>query len=551
MQGLHPARQPRSPKPLTPLAITARHSATVAGWTLVSRITGLLRVVVMGSLLGPTSFANAFQAGYFVPHLLFMLIAGPVLAMVLVPALVRAVSAAGLLGARELLARVAGWLLAVSAIGAGLLMLLSPAVAWTLTFGIADPAQHARALLLTTLLVLFVAPQVPLYTLAHLGMAAQQARGRFVLAAGAPTVEHLVLIVTVALAGLCYRGELTAEQVPAGLVVLLGLGSTLAVALHTAVQYAGARRVGLPVRLPVRRRPGPDPQVCLITRRLVRSLGVAGWPAAGMYVVSALASPVSGGVFVVQLAHTMVYSLSFVGARAVSVAALPALSHAASCGDRSTFGSAWRRGLSYAIIASLPLLVLLALLATPTAIVLTGAQLRHVALTGPLSTCLVVAAVAQLVGGMHDIGRQALFARLDDRVPRRASQAAFGVTVVIASASLLLPVTGARLIWLMLAGLAGEVVAAAVVLTALRRAIHPERFLEPRPLLAALLAALALVPVAGTVGWVQQADHSGRLAELSLLLTGGVSALGVYLLAFRLAARRLGGIKGKGLSVWL
>ncbi len=33
---------------------TARNSATVAGWTLVSRVTGLLRVVVIGAVLGPT-----------------------------------------------------------------------------------------------------------------------------------------------------------------------------------------------------------------------------------------------------------------------------------------------------------------------------------------------------------------------------------------------------------------------------------------------------------------------------------------------------------------
>ncbi|MGH7745504.1 MAG: hypothetical protein ACREQ5_12045, partial [Candidatus Dormibacteria bacterium] len=74
----------------TPVA-TARNSATVAGWTLFSRATGLLRVVVIGAVLGPTYFANCFQAGYVVPSIVFTLIAGPVLAMVLVPAVVRAI----------------------------------------------------------------------------------------------------------------------------------------------------------------------------------------------------------------------------------------------------------------------------------------------------------------------------------------------------------------------------------------------------------------------------------------------------------------------------
>src|SRR5690606_12954626 len=67
----------------------ARDSATVAGWTLVSRVTGLLRILTIGAVLGPTYFANIFQAAYVLPSLIYTLIAGPVLAMVVVPGLVR------------------------------------------------------------------------------------------------------------------------------------------------------------------------------------------------------------------------------------------------------------------------------------------------------------------------------------------------------------------------------------------------------------------------------------------------------------------------------
>ncbi|MGH3990596.1 MAG: lipid II flippase MurJ, partial [Pseudonocardiaceae bacterium] len=227
---------------------TARDSATVAGWTLISRATGLLRVVAIGAVLGPTYFANAFQAGYVVPNLVFTLIAGPVLAMVLVPGVVRAVGAGGLSRAREVFGRVSGWLLAVSAGIVALLMVLAPAVAWALTFGIPDPAQRARGLWLTTLLVLLVAPQVLLYTMLHLGMAAQQARGRFALAAGAPAVENIILILTVMLAGWYYGTGLDVDNVSAELVIVLGLGSTAAVAVHAVVQLFGTARAGMLTR---------------------------------------------------------------------------------------------------------------------------------------------------------------------------------------------------------------------------------------------------------------------------------------------------------------
>src|SRR5712691_2799625 len=51
----------------------------VAGWTLVSRVTGLMRVVVAGAILGPTFFANIFQATNTVPNLTYNLMAGTLL----------------------------------------------------------------------------------------------------------------------------------------------------------------------------------------------------------------------------------------------------------------------------------------------------------------------------------------------------------------------------------------------------------------------------------------------------------------------------------------
>jgi putative peptidoglycan lipid II flippase len=515
---------------------TARNSATVACWTLISRATGLLRVVVIGAVLGPTYFANCFQAGYVVPSIVFTLIAGPVLAMVLVPGVVRAIGAGGLPRAREVLGRVAGWLIAVSSAVVALLMIVAPVVAWTLSLGIPDPAQRGRGLWLTTLLVLLVAPQVLLNCLAYLGMTAQRARGRFALASAAPAVENVVLILTVVLAGWYYGTGLDIDHVPVGLVIVLGVGSTSGVALHAALQLFGAARVDLLTRPSMRWR--HDPEAVAVTRRLARSVGVAACPAAAMYVLLALAGSVPGGVFVVQLSYATLFSLSYVSGRAVSMAALPGLAHAAHREDGVTFGSAWRQGLSYAVIASLPLLVLLAVLSGPTANILANGELRHAALIAPLATCLAVVAVAQLVGGLCDLGSQALYARLDDRIPRRASEVAFGVTVVVAAGALLVPADGSRLVWLVVAILAGELAAAGMVLTRLRRVIQPERFIELRAIAGALVATVAMVPVAGAVWWIQHVHSGGQLSNLAVLTLGGIAALGVYALVLRATMAR-------------
>ncbi|MGH3792482.1 MAG: hypothetical protein ACRDQ9_17150, partial [Pseudonocardiaceae bacterium] len=202
------------------------------------------------------------------------------------------------------------------------------------------------------------------------------------------------------------------------------------------------------------------------------------------------------------------------------------------------FGSTWRQGLSYAVIASLPLLVLLAVLCGPIASTLANGELRHAALIGPLAACLAVVAVAQLAGGVSDLGSQALYARLDDRIPRRASEVSFGVIVLVAAAGLLLPADGQRLVWLVVAILAGELAAAGMVLTRLRRVIRPERFIERRTLIGALVATVAMVPVTAAVWWVQHAHSGSQLSNLAILTLGGTVALGVYALVLRATMAR-------------
>src|SRR5262249_56666060 len=138
---------------------------------------------------------------------------------------VHAIGAGGLPKAREMLGRVSGWLLAVSSGVVALLMIAAPAVAWTLSLGISDPGLRARGAWLTTVLVLLVAPQVLLNCVAHLGMAAQRARGRFALASAAPALENLVLILTVVLAGWYYGTGLDITHVPVDMVIVMGVGA--------------------------------------------------------------------------------------------------------------------------------------------------------------------------------------------------------------------------------------------------------------------------------------------------------------------------------------
>ena len=58
-------------------------------------------------------------------------------------------------------------------------------------------------------------------------------------------------------------------------------------------------------------------------------------------------------------------------------------------------------------------------------------------------------------------------------------------------------------------------------------------------LAAALVATLAIVPVAGAEWWTQQIQTSGRLGSLTFLALGAAVALGVYVLVLRVVSRRI------------
>src|SRR5215203_354426 len=212
----------------TPRSV-ASSSATVAAWTMVSRVTGLARVVVIGAVLGPTFLANTFLATNTVPNLTFAAVAGPVLGLVLVPSVVDALLKRGAVAGRLHMRRMSALLVTAATGVAALLMLAAPALAWVLTLGV-PAGQRERAWQVALVLLLLMGPQVVLYTVAALGAAAQQARHRYALAAG----ENVGLMLTMAVVAVAYGPTDDLEQVSAGLVLVLGLGATLSVALHAA-----------------------------------------------------------------------------------------------------------------------------------------------------------------------------------------------------------------------------------------------------------------------------------------------------------------------------
>src|SRR6185295_3724062 len=63
----------------------ARSSAAVAAGTLLSRLTGLLRIVVLAAAIGKESLADTYNLANVTPNIVYELLVGGVLAATLVP----------------------------------------------------------------------------------------------------------------------------------------------------------------------------------------------------------------------------------------------------------------------------------------------------------------------------------------------------------------------------------------------------------------------------------------------------------------------------------
>lgn len=415
-----------SPQTADEAAATTRDSLTVAAWTAISRTTGLLRVVVVGAVLGPTYLGNAYQFTNSVPNLVYYgLLGGALVSSLLVPALVRHISgqdevsttrvARGFLGSAALAA-----LAVVPLVGVGV-----PLVLHLGSGGAAAEVARAQVTVATVLVALLV-PQIVCYAVIATSVAVMNARQRFALAAAAPTVENLGTIAVLGTVFAVYgQGREVTSTGPAELV-LLGGGSTLAVVAHAALQWWGARRAGVTLRPTAGWR---DPEVRSLLRRAGLATVQAGLWSAQVIVLMAFANRVAGGVVAVTIALNFFFLPTALAAAPIALAVLPRLAAHSTGGRSAQYDDATSRAESLAVFVAIP--------AAAGYVALAGRLTHAIAfgsMTDPQAEHLLQVALTGL--GIGVIGHAlvtvsvyASYARDDVRTPLRAMFCQAGVAL--------------------------------------------------------------------------------------------------------------------------
>ncbi len=394
-----------------------RALTSISGATLVSRILGFARDMVVALTFGAGPVTDAFFVAFRIPNMLRRLLAEGALSTAVIPvfteysatrprseflAMLRAVLAAALLALAATTALgVAGapWILAVIAPGFG-----------------ADPAQAALAVFLTRVML----PYLVLVGLAALAMGALQVHGRFFAAALGPAVLNVGMIAGVVL--------LAARVQPP--VLALALGVLAGGAGQLAIQVPSLRRCGALVA------PGGDlrhPALARIARLLLPAVFGLAAVQVTVFVNTLLASllPTGSISFLYYADRVMEFPLGVFGI-ALASASLPLMARQAAAGDHAGLAGTLNFALRVAVYVSVPAAVGLIVLRVPiTRVLFERGQF------GPDDTAATAVALAWYAAGLVGfagarIAAQAFYAAGDAATAVKLGVLSVGANVVAA-----------------------------------------------------------------------------------------------------------------------
>ncbi|KQB87022.1 murein biosynthesis integral membrane protein MurJ [Corynebacterium lowii] len=220
-----------------------RSTGSMAVATLISRITGFLRTVLLGSSLG-TAVGSAFGTANTLPNLITEVVLGAVLTSLVVPVLVRA--------EKEDPDRGAAFIRRLFTLAFSLLTvitLLAVAAAPLLTQMLVRKSGEVN-ITQSISFAYWLLPQIFFYGLFSLFMAILNTKGVFRPGAWAPVANNIISIAVL----LLYQfvpGRLS-DSAPSGPfdphVMLLGLGTTLGVVMQLLIMVPPLRKAGVDLR---------------------------------------------------------------------------------------------------------------------------------------------------------------------------------------------------------------------------------------------------------------------------------------------------------------
>lgn len=328
-------------------------SGSMATATLISRVTGFLKIAGLSYVLGLATANNSFSIANTLPTIVAELVLGAVLASIVVPTLVRAEredADGGALFTRRLLTLSGGVLVVAT--------LLSMVFAPLLTDLYLGSDTKANASLTTTWALLLL-PQILFYGLSALFGAILNTRGVFGRVAWAPVLNNVVSIAVLG-AYLLTPGELSLDPVSLtnAKLLVLGVGTTLGIVVQAAWMLPALRRAGVDLRPSW----GFDPRLAQFGGMAVAVIGYVLVSQVGLTVTTRVANDADSSGFVLYNLAWVLLQVPY-GIIVVSLltAIMPRLSRSAAAGDQSAVVEDLSLGSRLSTVALVPIITLFSL----------------------------------------------------------------------------------------------------------------------------------------------------------------------------------------------
>jgi putative peptidoglycan lipid II flippase len=513
------------------------NSVTGSFWTLVSRGTGLVRIVFVGAVLGATYLGNTYQAINALPNLIYyQLLAGSLFVSLLVPPLVARIRAGDTAGVDALVRGFLGSTLGIGIAAAVALIAVSPLILRLLALGVGDDGSAAAQRRVGFLLVLLFAPQILFYVVAGTGAAVMNACGRFALAAGAPTAENLGIIVTLVLVGVFYGAHVSLATIPSSEIFLLGVGTTAAVGLHAALQWVGARRQKIDLRPSAGWR---DPEVSTVLRGIRTALAYTGLAAFQLFVTIIVANRVAGGLVAFQLALNFFYLPTAIVTWPIARALVPRLAHFHQAGEMREFRDDFAHAVALASFVAIPVAVAYACASSAIANAVTFGKFETHLGTTYVAMSLIGLSAAVVGETWFTLSSYALYAQQDLKRPLRGMALRVATTMALLPSAFMVHGAG-TLLAIGLAITGGSFVGAAVLYRRATGPLPPTSYSLAGALSRTALASAAMLGPATAVWFaLDRLPESKSGSVVRLVLAGAVGAATFVALQVRFKASEI------------
>ncbi|MEV0613439.1 murein biosynthesis integral membrane protein MurJ [Nonomuraea sp. NPDC050404] len=215
-----------------------RAGAIMAAGTMVSRVTGFVRTMVLASAIGTAALGDAYNAAYAIPYSILDLLLLGVLSSVIVPMIVRA-QQHDPDGGRAYEQR----LLTISTVALVMVAALSVLAAPLLINLYTDWAPGSHKYEVAVMLARFILPQLAFFGVGAVAGAILNTRDRYGAPMWAPVVNNLVVICVFLLYAVVGSGK-DIERITTTDMALLGLGTTAGIVAQALVLIVALRRAG-------------------------------------------------------------------------------------------------------------------------------------------------------------------------------------------------------------------------------------------------------------------------------------------------------------------